>query len=152
MRAVRAALAALALALAIPGPLGAVETTAPKTVPLPPPPPPDRRPTPDQPDVLPPYQPQLERLAELMGTLAFMRDLCGRGDGADWRAKMADLVESEGKSDLRRDRLAGAYNRGFQGYAAVYTRCTPSAELVIERALDESDRLTRDLATRFGGG
>jgi uncharacterized protein (TIGR02301 family) len=100
---------------------------------------------------LPPYEPQVERLAELMGTLAYMRDLCGAGDGAQWRDKMSELLASEGSTDLRRDRLAGAFNRGLSGYAVTYVRCTPAAAAVITRSLDEAGRLTHDLASHFGG-
>lgn len=103
-------------------------------------------------DGLPPYEPQLERLASLMGTLAYLRDLCGKGDGADWRNRMNALLESEAKTQTRRERLAGAYNRGFRGYEVTYRACTPSAELVIARAIEEGDRLTRDLSSRYGGG
>ena len=101
---------------------------------------------------LPPYEPQLERLAELMGTLAYLRDLCGKGDGAEWRNKMAALLDAEARTDARRQRLAGAFNHGFRGYEATYRGCTPSAELVIRRFVEEGDRLARDLSTRFGGG
>lgn len=102
-------------------------------------------------DALPPYQGEVERLAALMGTLSYMRDLCGAGDGAQWRSKMEELLASEGSTAQRRDRLAGAFNAGLQGYARTYRRCTPAAGLVIERSLGDASRLTRDLATRFGG-
>ena len=51
----------------------------------------------------------------------------------------------------RRDRLAGAFNRGFRGYGATYRTCTPSARLAMGRALAEAESLTRDLTGRFGG-
>lgn len=102
-------------------------------------------------DALPPYQPEIERLAGLMGTLSFMRDLCGLGDGAEWRARMHALIESEGGTPVRRDRLAGAFNEGQSGYAATYRQCTPAAQVVIERSLDEAAHLTEELARRYGG-
>lgn len=100
---------------------------------------------------LPPYESEVERLAGLMGTLSFLRDLCGAGDGAQWRAKMGELLAAEGATDMRRKRLAGAFNEGLRGYAATYRRCTPAAGVVIDRALDEAARLTQDLASRYGG-
>jgi uncharacterized protein (TIGR02301 family) len=103
------------------------------------------------PDGLPPYEPQLERLAERLGTLALLRDLCGDGDAGEFRSRMAALLDAEARTGLRRSRLAGAFNHGFQGYAVSYRSCTPSARLVIARSLAEADRLTRDLASRFGG-
>ena len=101
---------------------------------------------------LPPYQPQLERLAALLGTLAYLRDLCGRADGAEWRNRMAALLDAEAGTPTRRDRLAGAFNEGYRGYEATYKVCTPAAETVIRRFVAEGDELTRDLAAHFGGG
>ena len=103
------------------------------------------------PDGLPPYEPQLERLAERLGTLALMRDLCGDGDAAEFRARMASLLDADARTPAVQDRLAGAFNRGVRGYAASYRSCTPSARLVTARSLAEADRLTRDLASRYGG-
>ncbi len=100
----------------------------------------------------PPYEPQLLRLAEIMGALAFLRDLCGQKDGDNWRARMSALMEAEGATETRRDRLAGAFNKGFRGYEAIYRRCTPNAELVVNRYLEEGGRIARDMQNRFGGG
>lgn len=108
-------------------------------------------PAPSDADGLPPYEPQIERLAERLGTLALLRDLCGDGDAAEFRARMAALLDAEARSSQRRERMAGAFNRGFRGYGATYRTCTPSARLVISRSLAEADRLTRDLASRYGG-
>lgn len=99
----------------------------------------------------PQYEPQMLRLAETLGALTFLRDLCGAGDGAQWRERMTNLLDSEGRDEARRARLAGAFNRGFQDYAAIYLVCTPNAELALARRLAEGQKLTRDLATRWGG-
>ncbi len=106
---------------------------------------------PADPDALPPYEPQLERLAERLGTLSLMRELCGTGDAAEFRNRMAALLDAEARSAQRRERLAGAFNRGVRGYAASYRSCTASARSVMARVLAEADRLTRDLAARYGG-
>ncbi len=87
----------------------------------------------------------------MLGTLTYLRSLCGKGDAAEWRKRMMILLDAEAKGESRRDRLAGAYNRGFHGYQATYHTCTPSADLVITRFLAESDRLARDLTARFSG-
>jgi uncharacterized protein (TIGR02301 family) len=100
----------------------------------------------------PPYEPQLMRLAEIMGALAFLRDLCGPKDGDTWRAKMAALLEAEAKTEKRRELLAGAFNRGFRGYEVTYHSCTPAADTVIVRYLAEGARLAHELTNRFGGG
>ena len=99
-----------------------------------------------------PYEPQLLRLAEIMGALAYLRDLCGDSDGAGWRARMATLMEAESSSPARKERLAGAYNKGFRGFETTYHVCTPNARLLIGRYLDEGGRIARDVGGRFGGG
>jgi uncharacterized protein (TIGR02301 family) len=77
--------------------------------------------------------------------------LCGGNDAQDWRNKMTQLMEAEATTEPRKERLAGAYNRGFREYAQTYRRCTPAAELVIRRYAEEGGKLTRELTSRFGG-
>lgn len=99
----------------------------------------------------PPYEVQLMRLSEIMGTLAYMRELCGDRDGAEWSLRMKTLLDVEAKTEARRERLAGAYNRGFRGYELTYRVCTPAAHLVISRFLDEGGRLAHEISNRFSG-
>jgi uncharacterized protein (TIGR02301 family) len=94
----------------------------------------------------------LLRLAEIIGTLAYLRNLCGDDDGDKWRAKMADLLSAEANSQNERQRLAGAFNHGFHGYQLTYRTCTANAELIIARYLDEGEQLARDVQNRYGGG
>ena len=152
----RAAVATLGLAALLAASGGAAETSAPKAAPpssaapapnsdqpAPAPPPAAERP--------PPYEPQLLRLAEMTGALAYLRNLCGAGDGEKFRARMAELLEAEGVSEARRDLLAGAYNRGFRDYQTTYRICTPAASAVIDRYLTETARLAAEVAGRYGG-
>jgi uncharacterized protein (TIGR02301 family) len=99
----------------------------------------------------PPYERQLLRLAEIIGALAWLTELCGDRPGDQWRQLMATLMDAEAATTQRRERLAGSYNRGFRGYSAMHRRCTPSAQLVITRFLDEGGRIARDVANRFSG-
>jgi uncharacterized protein (TIGR02301 family) len=108
-------------------------------------------PTPSQPDAPPPYEAQLLRLAELIGALAYLRDLCGDGDGASFRDKFADLVGAEGITDARKESLAGAFNRGFRDYELTYRACTPTAREIVARFLDEASRIAKDVANRYSG-
>ncbi len=117
----------------------------------PPKPPTPVEPPPPVADPPPPYEPQLLRLAEVMGALAYLRDLCGARDADAYRAKMAGLLEAEAKSDARKEALAGAYNRGFGEYGLFYRSCTPAAEEIITRFLDETARISADVANRYGG-
>ncbi len=114
------------------------------------PPPPLPTPAPSPGTVAPPYQAQLLRLAELLGTLAYLTDLCGQQNPEIWRAKMTALIAAETGGSSTRDILAGAYNRGFRDYQAIYRSCTPNARLVIDRSLDEAGRLASAVVSRFG--
>ena len=100
----------------------------------------------------PPYEPQLLRLAELMGALTYLRDLCAEDDGNVWRARMAAIIEAEGASATRRERLAGAFNKGFHGYELTYRTCTVNAGMIITRFIDEGTRLAHEIGNRYGGG
>ena len=59
-------------------------------------------------------------------------------------------MDAETQNALRRSRLAGAYNRGFNGYELNYRQCTPNAQAIITRFLDESGKIARDVAHRYG--
>ena len=144
----RAVVIVLALALAI-EPLAAQmpkPAAAPKAAATPTP-----VPSPTPAETPPPYEPQLLRLAELMGALFYLRDLCHAGDGEAFREKMARLLEAEAHSEERKATLAGAFNRGFGEYALTYRKCTSSAQEVIAHYLEESGRIARDVAGRYGG-
>ena len=98
-----------------------------------------------------PYEKELLRLSEIVGSLAFLRNLCASTDAAEWPKRMQSLLETEGTTPGRRERLAGAYNRGYRGYALTYRTCTPSAMEATARYLKEGETLSRNLAGRYGG-
>lgn len=99
----------------------------------------------------PPYEPQLLKLAEIMGSLAYLRTLCGAREAQDWRERMAALLESEGRGPQRRERLASAYNRGFRAYSATHRVCSEGSQEASSRLAGEGEKLARALAGRFGG-
>ncbi len=98
-----------------------------------------------------PYERELLRLSEILGSLTFLRTLCGESDAAEWRRRMEALLETEGTTPGRRERLAGAYNRGYRGFALTYRTCTPNAHAAVARYVREGEGLSRTLAGRFGG-
>jgi uncharacterized protein (TIGR02301 family) len=110
---------------------------------------PPQAPSPEPPPTA--YEPDLLRMAEIVGSLAFLRQLCAGAEAAGWRARMSELLEAEGTTQGRRERLAGAYNRGFRGYALTYRSCTSAAEEAASRLTQDGERLSRALASRFGG-
>ena len=106
---------------------------------------------PSPPEQAAPYDRDLMRLSEIIGSLAFLRGLCSGADAAEWPNRMKALIEAEGVTPGRRDRLAGAYNRGYRGYASTYRVCTPAAHEAAGRFVAEGERLSHALAGRFGG-
>lgn len=98
----------------------------------------------------PPYEGQLVRLSELLGALAFLRDLCAEKDGDEWRDKMSALIEAEAQNGPRREKYVAAFNRGFRGYELTYRSCTANARGATARYLDEAAAISRDVSYRFG--
>ena len=96
----------------------------------------------------PPYQPMMERLAEIMGSLYLLGPLCAPS-ATDWRSELADLVDKDQPDDDRRQRLYGAFNGGYQAFARLYRACTPSAEEAMTRLLVEAEATARDIHTRY---
>jgi uncharacterized protein (TIGR02301 family) len=113
------------------------------------PPPAAGEPAPEPPP--PPYEPQLLQLSEIMGSLAYLRTLCGGREAQDWRARMAALIEAEGRTPQRRERLTSAFNRGFKAYSLTHRACTEASQEASARLAAEGEMLSRALAGRYGG-
>lgn len=96
----------------------------------------------------PPYQAEMERLAEILGSLYFLQPLCKTGND-DWRAAMSDLIDLDQPDDDRRQRLAGAFNSGYEGYARLHRVCTNSAAEAVTRLLVEAEKIARDIHSRY---
>jgi uncharacterized protein (TIGR02301 family) len=87
--------------------------------------------------------------AEGSAALHYLRALCGANEGAKWRNEMQALVDAETQGGDRRDKLIAGFNRGYRGYQQTYRTCTPAANLVIRRYLDEGARISRDITARY---
>src|SRR5690348_10906427 len=74
-----------------------------------------------------PYDDRLFRLSEILGAVHYLRELCGAEEGQQWRERMADLLNSEGTSALRKAKLTRSFNKGYQSYSRTYNTCSPSA-------------------------
>ncbi len=91
------------------------------------------------------YDTQLFRLAELLGTLHYLRELCGGNEGQVWREQMRELAASEGASALRRAKLVESFNRGYRDYSRTYRTCTPPALTAIQHYMDQASAITDGL-------
>lgn len=98
----------------------------------------------------PPYEQQLQRLAEILGALHYLRPLCGAEEPSVWRDQMDQILAAEDPTPERRARIVSQFNLGFSSFATVYRTCTPAALTAIERYLLEGKKLTRDITARYG--
>jgi uncharacterized protein (TIGR02301 family) len=96
-----------------------------------------------------PYDGDLQRLAEILGALHYLRGICGANDGQKWRNEMQALLDAETPSGERRNRLQVRFNRGYRGFQQTYRTCTPAADLVIWRYLDEGAKISREITARY---
>ena len=100
------------------------------------PPPPDDR----------PYDAKLLRLAEILGAVHYLRELCGAQEGQLWRDQMKEIVRNEGSTAVRRAKLVNSFNDGYRGYRRTYRSCTSSATLAITRFSVEGAQIAAALA------
>jgi uncharacterized protein (TIGR02301 family) len=97
-----------------------------------------------------PYDGNLQRLAEIMGALHYLRGLCGARDGQKWRSEVQALIDAEAPTGDRRTRMIASFNRGYRGFQQTYRSCTPAADVVIRRYLEEGSRIAREVTARYG--
>jgi uncharacterized protein (TIGR02301 family) len=96
-----------------------------------------------------PFDGDLQRLAEILGTLHYLRGICGSNEGGKWRNEMQALIDAETPSGDRRARMIAAFNRGYNGFQQTYRTCTPAALVAIRRYIDEGSKISRDLTARY---
>ena len=97
-----------------------------------------------------PFDPVLERLAEILGSLHYLRGVCGSNEGTKWRNEMQALVDAEAPSGPRRTQMIAHFNRGYRTFEQSYRTCTPAADLAIRRYLEEGSKIAREVTARYG--
>lgn len=97
----------------------------------------------------PPYEKEILRLAELLGSLHYLRGLCGANEGGLWRDEMERLVEAEPDNAVWRARLKQSFNGGYSGFNRTYQTCTPSAARAASLFVDEGKTLVATIRTRY---
>jgi len=96
-----------------------------------------------------PFDNDLMRLAEILGALHYLRDVCGAHEGQKWRNEMQALVDAEAPAGERRRKMVASFNRGYRGFQQTYRTCTPAADLAIRRYLEEGAKISRDITARY---
>ena len=96
-----------------------------------------------------PFDGVLERLAEILGSLHYLRGVCGANEGNKWRNEMQALIDAETPSGQRRSLMIAHFNRGYRTYQQSYRTCTPAADLAIRRYLEEGSKIAREVTARY---
>lgn len=96
-----------------------------------------------------PYDEKLMRLAEVLGSIHYLRNICGETSN-QWRDEMETLLATENPEPLRRARLIARFNRGYRSFDSVYVTCTEQALEAVERYMNEGLNLTREINSRYG--
>jgi uncharacterized protein (TIGR02301 family) len=96
-----------------------------------------------------PFDANLQRLVEIMGALHYLRSICGANEGQKWRTEAQALIDAEAASGDRRSRMVASFNRGYRGFQQSYRTCTPAADLVIRRYLEEGSKIAREVTARY---
>jgi uncharacterized protein (TIGR02301 family) len=96
-----------------------------------------------------PFDNDLQRLAEILGALHYLRAVCGANEGQKWRDQMQALIDAEAPEGDRRRKIVASFNRGYRGFQQTYRTCTPAANLAIRRYLEEGAKISRDITARY---
>ncbi len=101
--------------------------------------------------ILPPaYDEQMMRLAEVLGALHYLRELCGAKEEQLWRDEMKNLIEMEEPTVERRAILIARFNRGFRGFQEIHRKCSNAAIEANDRYLRQGIRLANEIPNRYG--
>jgi uncharacterized protein (TIGR02301 family) len=96
-----------------------------------------------------PFDGGLARLSEILGSLHYLRGLCGANEGNKWRGEMQALLDAEAPNGQRRSQFIAHFNKGYRTYQESYRTCTPAADLVIRRYLEEGSKIAREVTARY---
>jgi uncharacterized protein (TIGR02301 family) len=96
-----------------------------------------------------PYDRDLQRLSEILGALHFLRGVCNSGEGEKWRSEAKALIDAEAPSGNRREQMVASFNRGYSGFEQTYRICTPAADIVIRRYMEEGAKIARDITAHY---
>ena len=71
-----------------------------------------------------PYDRDLQRLSEILGSLHFLRAICGSNEGQKWRIEAQAMIDAEAPAGERREQMIASFNRGYRAFEQSYRTCT----------------------------
>src|SRR5262245_19090798 len=78
-----------------------------------------------------PFDAELQRFAQILGPLHYLRAICGDNEGQKWRNEMQAHADAETPSGYRRAKLIASFNRGYHCFQQTYRTCTLAANVAI---------------------
>jgi uncharacterized protein (TIGR02301 family) len=96
----------------------------------------------------PPYEARLSRLAEVLGSVHYLRSLCGDKSMA-WRGSMEELLAAENPSPERKAEFVARFNHGYRAFHSVHQQCNQSAGTALARYMQEGEKLAEEIASRY---
>ncbi len=100
---------------------------------------------------LPPaYNDKMLRLAEILGSIHYLRDLCKTAEGHLWRKQMENMIANEQPTARRKAELIGRFNRGYRTFREIHRQCTTGAAEAANRYLREGRRISGEIPDRYG--
>lgn len=96
-----------------------------------------------------PYDRDLQRLSEILGSLHFLRGICGSNEGQKWRDEAQALIDAEAPAGERHEQMIASFNRGYRAFEQSYRTCTPAADFAIRRYLEEGAKIAREITARY---
>ena len=97
-----------------------------------------------------PYMRPMGRLAAILGSMHFLRALCGDAEAGIWRDKMQALIVAQAPNEADRRRLVASFNSGYRAFESTYRHCTPAAQVAVSRYQSEGATLAREIGVRYG--
>lgn len=98
-----------------------------------------------------PYDRDLMRLSEILGSIQYLRSLCNPAGEDTWRTQMQKLIELEaGKEPARKELFTASFNRGYRAFAALHATCTEAALEAERKYRAEGATLATEITARFG--
>lgn len=112
--------------------------------------PPDEQSKPVIKTLPPAYNDKMLRLAEILGALHYLRDLCEAREGMLWREQMENVLAKEEPTPERKAALIARFNRGYRTYREIYRKCTSSAVEAVNLYMRQGTRLSGEIPNRYG--
>lgn len=92
------------------------------------------------------YWADVMRVAEILGGVHYLRDLCNGREGQVWREKMRELLDVTAPDADMRELLVSRFNAAYHKARAAHGRCTGETVTNLNRLTDEGANLSARLS------